>query len=69
MAKSDDPTAMSAGEIVGIVEDRFVDDIIYKLPTAGHADAAAAPCGTGLGRDDALTAGSMVSANNGRVHV
>ena len=66
MAKSDDHPTMSAGEIVGIIEDRCVDDPIYKLPSAGHADAAAvAPRETGLGRDGSLTAGNMVSATNG----
>lgn len=66
MAKSDDHTTMSAGEIVGIVEDRCVDDPIYKLPTTGRGDAAAvAPCGADLGRHGTLTAKSMVSAING----
>lgn len=68
MAKSDDHTTMSAGEIVGIVEDRCVDDPIYNLPPAGGRTdaAAAAACGAGLDRDGALTAESMVSATKGR---
>ena len=61
---------MSAGEIVGIVEDRCVEDPIYKLPTTGRADAAAvAPCGADLGRNGPLTAESMVSAKNGHTRV
>ena len=66
VAKSDDPTTMSAGEIVGIVEDRCVDDDIYKLPTPGHTDAATSPCGASLVREDTLASGSMVSACHGR---